>query len=378
MSFSKKDNKCLIIKTPCKLILSGEWAVLEQNHPCIVLPINRFVTAKISHAQKFILNAPDINVFNLYFSVDPKNGKIFYNTLIPKDIKKKLKLSLCAIGHSIKFLHENNITIIPFKLILNSSQTVFKKPDGNILKLGLGSSAAITVSICKAILGLHNIDIYSNTIKDLIFKLSAIAHLRAQNGIGSCCDIAASCYQVPIIYTRFDPTYLSCNNNSLSSCVKSIWPGLSIKPVYIPPDLILCTGYTGKSVFTPDLISRLQDYKKNNLSEYNALCVEISQIVKALVLALKNNDSKKICELINLNSQVLSKLSLCSGLSLDSGKMGKLVLLAKQAGACAKISGAGAGDCGIALCFDKKTEQKVKASWRNSGIIPLDLKYLIK
>ncbi|MGH7895641.1 MAG: phosphomevalonate kinase, partial [Candidatus Binatia bacterium] len=51
----------------------------------------------------------------------------------------------------------------------------------------------------------------------------------------------------------------------------------------------------------------------------------------------------------------------------------RLVEVARRAGAVAKPSGAGGGDCGIALATSPGVAAAVRAAWRDGGILPLDI-----
>lgn len=43
-----------------------------------------------------------------------------------------------------------------------------------------------------------------------------------------------------------------------------------------------------------------------------------------------------------------------------------------------KLSGAGAGDCGIALTFNPEAAQKIEKEWRKNGILPIKIKIAFK
>jgi phosphomevalonate kinase len=51
----------------------------------------------------------------------------------------------------------------------------------------------------------------------------------------------------------------------------------------------------------------------------------------------------------------------------------RLVTVARDNGAGAKVSGAGGGDCGIALTRERPVAERVRSAWRAIGITPLDL-----
>ena len=53
--------------------------------------------------------------------------------------------------------------------------------------------------------------------------------------------------------------------------------------------------------------------------------------------------------------------------------LARLDEIALEHGAAAKSSGAGGGDCGIALCTPATDLVALRAAWETAGILPLDL-----
>jgi mevalonate kinase len=46
--------------------------------------------------------------------------------------------------------------------------------------------------------------------------------------------------------------------------------------------------------------------------------------------------------------------------------------IANKNNAAGKLSGAGGGDCGIAICFDEDSAQNVKKQWKDNGLYLID------
>src|SRR5439155_903092 len=60
-----------------------------------------------------------------------------------------------------------------------------------------------------------------------------------------------------------------------------------------------------------------------------------------------------------------------AGLRVQSRALRRLVATARRVGAVAKPSGAGAGDCGIALAESAAQAARVRSAWQEAGIVPL-------
>ncbi len=77
----------------------------------------------------------------------------------------------------------------PARIIIAESRLMVQES-----KAGLGSSAAVTVAVVKALMpGLDD---------DTVYKIAYKAHTRAQGGVGSGFDVATAAYATTIVYER--------------------------------------------------------------------------------------------------------------------------------------------------------------------------------
>jgi phosphomevalonate kinase len=374
------------IKTPGKLMLAGDWSVLELGNHSIVMPLNKYVTVTVQQDNAFKIHAPDIDLNTLDISWHAPQLTIL--TQLSHEQQKKFLTTQKALEVVLSYIHEQNQEhtektntheINPFSLTINSEISTIKLPDGTITKPGLGSSAAVTVGIITALLDFHNFDITSVIAKNIIFKLSYLAHIQSQSVMGSGFDIAVCTYEKVIMYQRFDPVWLVKKiqtTPSLTELVNTKWPQLTIAPMILPEDMRVLTGFVGKSAQTTNLLSLVQNFKKNNPEKYRELMSALDSIVKNLIEKLTQNNTKNhndIIELIKQHRNLLKTLSQYCDNNLETPELTKLITIAEQYDAGAKFSGAGGGDCGIALCFDQQTEENIKASWLENNIIPLEI-----
>jgi len=77
--------------------------------------------------------------------------------------------------------------------------------------------------------------------------------------------------------------------------------------------------------------------------------------------------------LLKENRVLLKQFSDWSNNDLETAELKKLSNLADEAGAVGKFSGAGGGDCGIAISFDPKIKTAVETSWKEKGIYLIDV-----
>ena len=189
------------VSAPGKLMLAGEWAVLELGVPCIVMAIDKKVTAKMQESKAIAIKAPDLKIEKKEASFDGK--KLNWKQELNAEEKEKLLIAQFAIETTLRYLQEKGKKTSTFYITTGSSDAVIQLPNGEIKKIGFGSSAAICVAIVEAILGFHRMETESKEAKETIFKIAALAHYEAQGKVGSCFDIAASTFGGLLAYKKF-------------------------------------------------------------------------------------------------------------------------------------------------------------------------------
>jgi len=363
------------VRAPGKLMLSGEWSVLEVGVPCIVLAINQKVGVKIKEAKNIRVNTPDLGIENIEAVFDGKN-LTWKKELNEKEIEK-LSVTKRAVEITLQYLESKNKKIKPFEITTFSSDTLVELPNGEKTKVGFGSSAAICVAIVAAILKMHEVNIKEKKGKELIYNIACTAHYLAQGKVGSSFDIAASTYGGVLVYKRFDPKGLIEQINSgkaISEIMDSQWPAFAAENIELPKKMILLVGFVGYSASTKELILKLNSFKESQKEHYWKIINSIKGITEQLIQAIKQKNEKGIIELLGQNRKQLQELSNSSQNNLETKELAGLADLAESFGAAGKFSGAGGGDCGIAVCFDKKTAEKIKNAWKEKGIVFVDVK----
>src|SRR5690625_1817181 len=235
----------MTIKTPGKLMVAGEFAVLEPYHRLVVMAVNRFVYTKIKTSDKNEVTLTDFQLSQI--------GWEFVDDTVIFSIKdSRLSFVRDAIRIALMYLKENHISPQPFSL------TITSELDDNEsgVKYGLGSSAAVVTSIITAILTKISPSLVS---EELIFKLASISHIKTQ-GNGSGADIAASTYGGVLQYTSFRADWLKADIEeaaNLSSIVNKNWKYLSVEPIQFPTSLQICIGWTGTTASTGSLVDQI-------------------------------------------------------------------------------------------------------------------------
>ncbi|MBI2675261.1 MAG: phosphomevalonate kinase [Candidatus Aenigmarchaeota archaeon] len=353
------------ISAPGKLFLAGEWAVLETGNPGIVAAVDRRVFAEVEERQgNILIDLPDFGIEGIEAAFDGKS--IIYKSEVPDEQKKKLAFIKAAIEAALQYLGPWR----PFR-IKSYGKDMEAEIDGVRKKIGFGSSAAAVVACMAAVLRFNGMEIRSKEAKDVICKLSAIAHYLAQGKVGSGFDVAASTYGGIFVYQRFDPDWLLERirlNEGMRPIVNSIWPSFSIEPLARIEGMHLLIGWTKESADTAEMIRQMDSFRNSDREEYDRIYGNIADTVREIVSSWKNKDKKKILELIKKNRQLLKELGEKSRLNIETEGLKQLAEMAEAHGQAGKLSGAGGGDCGIAFCFDEDAEIDIIENWERSGI----------
>jgi len=359
------------VSAPGKMFLSGEWVILEPGNYGIVAAVNRRVHARVQQigGENNILIKIDEFGINVHASFDGRN-LVFVD--LPDSAKEKLKFTKEAIETALQYVKEKTGSTKSFSVESWGEDTAIEV-DGQMKKVGFGSSAAAVVAIIAAVLELHGIHPERN--KEVIYKLAAAAHFYAQGKLGSAFDIAASTYGGVFVYRAPDLPWvmMQLKNKSVREVVESTWPLLHLEPLAIPQDFRLIVGWTKSSASTPEMIKKMGEFKTINREGYNSLIEQISEVVEMLIDAWKQKDREKIINLVRENRRLLGELSRASGVPIQTADLKKLADIADSFGAAGKLSGAGGGDCGIAICFDDRAADDIKAAWQDAGLWPLDV-----
>lgn len=303
------------ISAPGKLMLFGEHAVVH-GRPCIVTAVDQRISVSLSKRKdnKIYLNTPDMKIKKFVLSIDELN----------KPQSKETRFVLNAVKN---FFEKYN---------LQSGLNIKTKSDP-FIKFGLGSSSAVTVSIIKGLAELFEMKINNKEL----FNLSYKTVLDIQE-VGSGFDVAAAIYGGTLFFVR---------------------SGEVIEQLEVEkPPIIL--GYTGIKADTPTLVKMVSQKLQEEPRKVNKIFDEIEKTVNLARIEMEKSNWGKVGGLMNLNQSLLRKLG------VSSNELENLITAALDSGAYgAKLSGAGGGDCMIAIADEEKLNNVKEAVEKAGGKI---------
>jgi len=366
----KGGQSMIEVSAPGKLILAGEWSVLEKGNPGIVTAVNRRIHVALEESESIRATAVDFHIHDIGGELE--GDRFRWQGDLTDDQEKKLLFMRGAIEAALQYLGDFRPFSIRIRGDLASSDR-----DDDVRKIGFGSSAAAVVSCVAAILAFHGIALSSRQARDLIYKISTAAHYLAQGRIGSAIDVAASTYGGVFVYRRFDPRWLLdslSSGSSLSEIAAMEWPGLVVEQLEIPDGLDFAVAWTGNPASTSAMVEKMNRWASKHPAEQRKIYGRLAALVNDLIDAWRRNRRETILSLTRQNEVYLRQLGELSGVGIETPELKRLSDIAERHGGAGKLSGAGGGDCGFAFTFDPAASERIRKEWRKHGLFPLDVK----
>lgn len=358
---SNERKKALIkASAPGKLYIAGEYAVVTNGHPAILVAVDQFITVTLEETDEEGGTIHSSLNGGLPIPWTRQNGR-----LVLDERENPFIYITQAVKITEQYLQEQEKKLAFFHLSVES-----ELDDAKGKKYGLGSSGAVTVATIKALLLFYGME----PNPELVYKLSALAHLSV-NSNGSFGDIAASSYTGWIAYSCFNREWVKQQKErvSLTELVKSPWPDLRIQQLTPPPGLRLVIGWTGSPASTTHLVDKVNN-KRMDMADFYPQFLENSKLcVEAIIHAFERADIPAIQKGILQNRTLLNQLTQHTGVLIETELLTQLVNTALKHGGAAKSSGAGGGDCGIVLIENDRDISALLQDWQQAGILPLPL-----
>ena len=319
-----------IVKTCGKLYWAGEYAILEPGQLALIKAIPIYMMAEIKAS----------------------NNHRLYSDMFTYSVDMRPDSSYALIQETVALVEEyltaQGVELQPFSLDIRG------KMEREGKKFGLGSSGSVVVLVIKTMLAFYE----RLADRELLFKLaSAVLLKRGDNG--SMGDIACIVSENLVLYQSFDREKVAqwLEKEELQAVLARDW-GFSIRSVEPALKFDFLVGWTKEVAVSSHMVKQIKD-------NMNASFLQASKkTVANLVKALEVGQEETIIDLLEQASQLLE------GLSSDiyTPSLRQLKNASRDLKAVAKSSGAGGGDCGIALSFDQDSTTLLKKRWADLGI----------
>jgi phosphomevalonate kinase len=318
------------ISTPGKLVLFGEYAVLF-GAPAAVAAINRraVVTLRPFAGNGWELAAPGLVAQRARLEVEPDNTVRWQDELLGHGAFSLVDKLLRGIGESGS---TDLVNLAPLAATLDT-RAFFESAGGWESKLGLGSSAALTVAFASAL----EVWAGGGTITEKEGRLQEFVdlHRGVQGGAGSGIDVAASLLGGIVRFRLAD-------DGSVAEAA----------PLDLPQDLRMVFVWTGRAASTGDFLGRLRARREEVPQEVEPVLDELGAISLDGVGALAENDADSFLNAIDVFWGVLHQLGDVIAMPILSEEHRALRRVGTDCGVRYKPSGAGGGDFGIGFTTD--------------------------
>ena len=319
-----------IVKTCGKLYWAGEYAILEPGQLALIKAIPIYMMAEITASDGYRLYS---DMFT--YSVD----------LRPDSSYALIQETVALVE---EYLTTQGVELYPFSIEIRG------KMEREGKKFGLGSSGSVVVLVIKAMLAFYE----RLADRELLFKLaSAVLLKRGDNG--SMGDIACIVSEDLVLYQSFDREKVAhwLEKEDLQLVLDRDW-GFSIESVEPGLEFDFLVGWTKEVAVSSHMVKQIKNHMDASFLQAS------KETVANLVKALQTGHEEKVIEQLEQASLLLEDLSS----DIYTPSLRQLKNTSRDLKTVAKSSGAGGGDCGIALSFDQDSTTLLKKRWADLGI----------
>lgn len=335
---------------PGKAVLIGEYAVLH-GAPALVMAIDRRVRVTIRDCppEASCLEIPQLSSEPIAFALEP-DGRVHWKDG-PAE-RPQLALSRNLLSKALEHLGSQGLPGPGgLQVHIDSSELFLQVPQGSI-KLGLGSSAAVTVAMTAALQSFCK-DSGASAKPPLVELLQS--HRQQQGGRGSGLDLAAALDGGLLVYrlAAQGPQWRSLD-----------WPG------HWP----LMFVWTGRAASTPKFLEAYAHWRCSHPQAAEDLWRAMDRCSREAVACVESGALERFMTCINNYLGLMGKIGACIQAPVLSAQHQRLAAAANEIGAAYKPCGAGGGDLGVFVAAEQAQLEELKPLVSALGFRELPLK----
>ncbi|MGV3523612.1 MAG: mevalonate kinase family protein [Candidatus Sericytochromatia bacterium] len=340
------------IRVPGKLLLAGEYAIVEPGALALGLAVDRYLSL---HAKP--------GAWRFENRVSGESWDYHAGHAAPP----QWAYAAQALTWGLDYLG----AAAPAGLVLSFESQLEGAVGVQQRKLGLGSSAAVTVAVLALLLQTCGHDISQPDNRAKLYRLAVLAHRQVQ-GSGSGADIACCIYGSVTAYTSPDFARLPLRSPLQVLIDKADWPLLRLEKLVWPADWPLYVGWTARPAATYSALEDYQEWAERSPDALARFLFDTQATVLGLREALLGADLPAFATGLSRARRALLRLGADLPEPLETPALQALIAAAETLGGAGKFSGAGRGDCGLAW-VPAGQESALFQAWRSAGIEPLPL-----
>ncbi|MFI1019054.1 phosphomevalonate kinase [Streptomyces sp. NPDC020965] len=361
-------RRTVVRRAPGKLFVMGEYAVIEPGVPAILVAVDRHVTVTVT--------GPAAAGVEISSDLGPHRERRKWQDgrLIPYGMDDERRAHGARLAHLISAIE----TVARLSVERGRPAPAFRISVESGLhdhgtKYGLGSSGAVTVATVAAIAAHCGLALSA----DERFRLALLATAEIDPK-GSGGDLAASTWGGWIAYRAPDRAAVLAlaHDRGVDAALRAPWPGFDVRHLPAPDGLSLQVGWTGTPASTAALVSDLHRRPWHGTAAQQSFVRTTTDCVRAAISALERSDGQELLRQVRRARRELARLDDEAALGVFTPRLTALCEAAEAVGGAAKPSGAGGGDCGIALldAGAPRDIARLRARWAAAGVVPLPIR----
>ena len=339
---------------PGKAVLIGEYAVLD-GAPALVMAVDRRAYVEVGVCER---DASSVAVPQLGYGPVPfrlgEGG--FVEWLDEAAHQPSFQRALSTLEWQLARRADQLAGVEGLKIRIDTSELYQSSATGAI-KLGLGSSAAMSVALVGALETLLNpasTGWLPNRLQDELLEPYRVT----QGGQGSGIDLAAS--------LRGGVSRYQLKRD-----------GPLVESIALPEDLHVVFVWTGQAASTADFLKRFKAWQAREGSAAEAVLLEMGQCCRQALEHLAQSDSSGVMTCINKYRQSMGKIGNGIGLPVISSSLQSIADVATEYGLACKPCGAGGGDIAILAGtararLEDASSALARQGWPNLQLQPAD------
>ncbi|MGW5107861.1 phosphomevalonate kinase [Nocardia sp. NPDC004123] len=360
----------ITVAVPGKLYIVGEYAVLEPGSAAVLVGIDRYVRVRVTPVSSV---GPGLRTITTSRTPGRRAEFVCRETgfdRVPANSADAAGLShvLAALAIVDRYAAGSGRQPVGFTLEIDSQ--LDDSATGR--KYGLGSSGAVTVAVVRAVARVYGLPLDPDTETKLALLSVFSVDPHCSGG-----DVAASAHGGWVYYRTPDRAALTAAlarpGTELGALIRQPWKHLTVRSLPPPRELSLEVGWVGRPADSSVLVAAMKQAVRHHGSAYRQFVTASGQCVEQFAAACRSGDDRAAELALSTAGRLLRELAAVSGAAIESPELSRLRSLAEELGAAAKSSGAGGGDCGIAL-IDPARAPALRQRWRAAGIEPLNLR----
>jgi phosphomevalonate kinase len=323
-------SEVLQVSAPGKLVLLGEYAVLD-GAPALVGAVDRRarVTASPAPGRWWQVAAPGLTEGPARFALDHSGALQWASDSESRGLELVERLFgrwSDAVGSAIGALP-------PLALELDTTEFFDDAGSGRV-KLGLGSSAALTAALASALQAWIGGGVLPRPDLEWVRKVVAL-HRAVQGGRGSGLDVAASLLGGVLEYRLDDRQRVA-----------------TARPLALPDDFCWLAVWTGRPAATGAFLERLEARRSSHRAQVEGAMAALAAAAAAGASAMERRDAGAFLDVVDASWEGFEALGAAIGMPVLSVEHRRIREIAEGCGVRYKPSGAGGGDLGLAFADD--------------------------